>query len=465
MNRRYKLKIPALSVLALISTCSAGLLQGEVVAFPGAEGYGRFSTGGRGGDVYTVTNLNDSGPGSLRDAIVSKEADVPRTIVFAVCGTIVLKSELQVRNVHKLTIAGQTAPGQGVTVRDYGINFESCSDIIVQYMRFRLGDQSKTSDDVIAVGPPEGKSHDIIFDHVTATWGIDGIMDVYSADKFTLQWCLFGEALHRSTHTKGPHAMLMSFRMMKGNVSIHHNLFFSSRDRHPSLGGYPPPRSSVDSVFDFRNNVIYNWEGPCNLATGRFHLVANYWKPGPNTQSYEDKLPIAPKARAQGVTTGIIELNHFDGSQSLTADNYSAFRWGRGKGEYQGVVTEDNFRLSESLVAPADRPMTHQAQEAYRIVLEQAGASRVRDDSDKRIVSGIEKGTNRRIDSQEEVGGWPRLESEMTAAMDSDGDGMSDVWERVNKLDVDDPEDRNRVNSYGYTNLELYLHSLATPSN
>ncbi len=204
--------------------------EAPLIAFPGAEGYGRFAKGGRGGDVYHVTNLNDRGEGSLRAAVETQKKNVPRTVVFEVGGTIRLQKPLKIERISGLTLAGQTAPGGGITLRDHGIVFSKCSDIIVRYLRFRLGDETKTSEDVIHVGPEKEGCRDVIFDHLTATWGIDGIMDVYGADRFTMQWCLFGEALNDSTHhKKEPHAMLMSFRKIRGNVSIHHNLLFSSR--------------------------------------------------------------------------------------------------------------------------------------------------------------------------------------------------------------------------------------------
>lgn len=187
-----------LSAILVFPPCVL-VAQEPTLAFPGAEGYGRFAKGGRGGDVYHVTNLNDSGKGSLRDSIQSKKAKVPRTVVFDVGGTIKLKKELRVEGVHGLTLAGQTAPGAGITLRDHGIEFRKCSDIILRYMRFRLGDETKTSEDVIGFGPEEGTCRDVILDHITATWGIDGIMDVYGADRFTMQWCLFGEA-HQRQH-------------------------------------------------------------------------------------------------------------------------------------------------------------------------------------------------------------------------------------------------------------------------
>jgi hypothetical protein len=439
--------------------CPAGHAAQTTPAFPGAEGYGRFAKGGRGGDVYHVTNLDDSGKGSLRDAIKSKKADVPRTVVFDIGGTIKLKSPLKIESVKGLTLAGQTAPGDGITLRDHGIAFSKCSDIVVRYLRFRLGDETKTSEDVINVGPEKEGCRDMIFDHLTATWGIDGIMDVYAADRFTMQWCLFGEALHDSTHHKGGHAMLMSIRKTKGNVSIHHNLLFSSRDRHPTLGGYPPPQSSVDAIFDFRNNVIYNWEGACNLATGRFNLINNYWRPGPNTDFERDPYPIAPKAEAQNVTTGFLGGNIFEDKPEWNSDNYAAFQWGVRGGKYIGEVTPEKFKQPAEVVPQMDRPATQRAEAAYELVMAKAGASKVRDAADERIVTGIKGRTHRRIDSQKEVGGWPKIDSG-SAPTDSDRDGMPDVWEKKHGLNASDPADGSPTQKNGYTNLEHYLNSL-----
>ena len=275
-----------------------------------------------------------------------------------------------------------------------------------------------------------------------------------------MQWCLFGEALNDSTHyKKQPHAMLMSFRKIKGNISIHHNLLFSSRDRHPTLGGYPPPQSDARSIFDFRNNVIYNWEGACNLATGRFNLVGNYWRPGPNTKPYDREPPIQPKAEAHDVTTGFLAGNLFEGRPDWTADNYGAFEWGVRGGKYIGDVTPEKFQQPAEVVPDADRPATQPADEAYRQVLAGAGASKVRDAADRRVVDGVADRTHRRIDSQREVGAWPTLESG-SPAVDTDRDGMPDVWETQHGLRADDSADGNAVQAGGYTNLEHYLNDL-----
>lgn len=446
-----------LVTLFISSTASAAA---SLPAFPGAEGYGRFTKGGRGGDVYHVTNLNDSGEGSLRDAIKTKKADVPRTVIFDVGGTIKLKKELRIEGVDRLTLAGQTAPGGGITLRDHGIRFYKCSDIVVRYLRIRLGDETKTSEDVIAAGSESGVCRNIIFDHLTATWGIDGIMDTDHIENFTMQWCLFGEALNDSTHyKKQPHAMLMSFRKTQGHVSIHHNLLFSSRDRHPTLGGGDPKQSNPQAIFDFRNNVIYNWEGACNLASGRFNVIGNYWRPGPNTKPYDKEMPIQPKAEAQNVTTGFLRGNVFESNPEWTADNYAAFQWGVRGGKYIGEVTPEKFKQPAEVVPESERPATQTAEAAYELVLAKAGASKVHDAADERVIAGVKDRTHRRIDSQKEVGGWPEIESG-TAPKDGDGDGMPDEWEATHGLNASDPADGNATQSDGYTNLELYLNSL-----
>ncbi|MFZ4764068.1 MAG: pectate lyase family protein [Roseimicrobium sp.] len=452
--------------LALISLLfvSVSLYGAErLIAFPGAQGYGRFATGGRGGDVYHVTSLDDSGPGTLREGIKSIKADMPRTIVFDVSGNISLKKDLRIENVDGLTIAGQTAPGDGIMIKDNTLKIlKGSSNIILRYLRCRLGDASQTSNDSLDVGSEPETLHDVILDHMTLTWGVDGNMDTEMLSNFTMQWCLVGEALHDSCHyKKQPHAMLMSFRKTQGNVSIHHNLLFSSRDRHPTLGGGEPKKSNPKAIFDFRNNVIYNWEGACNLASGQFNLVGNYWRPGPNTDFKRDPFPIAPKAEAHDVTVGFFANNHFEDKPVWNADNYSAFQFGTRGGKYIGEVTKEKFVQPAEFVAQADRPTTHHAEEAYKLVLASAGASKARDAADQRVVDGIMARTHRRIDSQEEVGGWPELKS-LPALQDTDRDGMSDAWEKTHGLNPADPDDRHDTTKDGYTQLEQYLNVLVS---
>ncbi len=452
--------------LFLVLACSPSFATEALVAFPGAEGYGRFATGGRGGDVYHVTSLDDGGPGTLREGIMSIKAGIPRTIVFGVSGNISLKKDLRIEKVNGLTIAGQTAPGDGITLKDNTLKImKGSSNIIMRYLRCRLGDESKPSNDALDVGSEPDVSHDVILDHLTLSWGVDGNMDTEMLSRFTMQWCMVGEALNDSCHyKKEPHAMLMSFRKTQGDVSIHHNLLFSSRDRHPTLGGGEPQQSNTAAIFDFRNNVIYNWEGACNLASGRFNLIGNYWRPGPNTDFKRNPFPIAPKAEANDVTVGFFADNHFEDKPGWTADNYSAFQFGTRGGKYIGEVTKAKFVQPGELVAQPDRATTHSAQEAYKLVLANAGASKARDVADKRAVDGVIEGTHRRIDSQKEVGGWPELNSQ-PSPRDADRDGMPDSWEKAHGLNSDDAEDRNARQKDGYTSLEHYLNSLAPPQH
>ena len=436
------------------------------LAFPGAEGAGRFAMGGRGGDVYHVTNLNDAGPGSLRRGVETCVG--PRTIVFEVSGTIELKSDLRIDGVAGLTIAGQTAPGDGIALKDRTLKIAQSKDIVIRYIRVRLGDKNKEKGE----GPDTmwiSRTHHIILDHITATWGIDGTMDTEYNRNVTLQWALFGEALHDSLHKKGPHAMLMSFRKVKGDLTLHHNLLFSSRNRHPTLGG--SPQTDKNARIDYRNNVNYNWRGPTNLGNGTFSIVGNYYRPGPDTNYGEGelptdtvRLPFAPKTTRQNSTRGFMGGNVFEGEPEWTRNNYAAVSWGVRGGNYIGDVSLRKFRMDSDPVPETERPFTHAAQKAYELVLAGAGASLRRDAADRRVVEGVRKSTHRQIDSQDEVGGWPVLRS-LPPPPDRDRDGMADAWERNLGLDPGDPTDRNGdLDSDGYTKLEEYLNGLCAVS-
>lgn len=445
------------STVILLISSSAQAGAAELTAFPGAEGYGRLAKGGRGGDVYHVKNLADSGEGSLREGLETMTG--PRTIVFDVSGTIELQKELRLENQSGLTIAGQTAPGDGITLKNQPLKFYNVSDLVLRFIRVRLGDERKGAADCIDLGETKKPIKRAILDHVTATWGVDGTMDVYFASDLTLQWCLLGEALHDSVHEKGPHAMLMSIRKTQGNVSLHHNLLFSSRDRHPTLGGGPEPFNPT-AIFDFRNNVIYNWSGPCNLGHGQFSLVNNYWRPGPNKEP--QTLPVAPKSEKPDCTVGYMSGNLFEGNEAYIRDNYSAVQWGTRGGKYKADVPREKFVQKDSPVAAADIPMTESATACYDSVLARAGASKARDAADERVVQGIRDRTHRQIDSPKQVGGWPVLKSQ-PAPQDTDGDGMPDAWEKSHRLDPENAKDGNQttLSAEGYTNLEMYLAELA----
>ena len=428
--------------------------QRKLVAFPGAEGFGRFARGGRGGDVYHVENLNDSGPGSLRDGI--ETAAGPRIIVFDTGGTIELKSSLKIEEKSRITIAGHTAPGDGITLKDHGLVLKNSSDLVLRYLRIRLGDENKgpCGPDVITADYCEN----LILDHLSASWGIDGIHDTRGCKNYTLQWCVFSEALNDSLHPKGPHAMCASFRAPLGNMSIHHNLFATCRDRHPTIGGAV---QEPEWVIDFRDNLIYNWSGTANVCDNPVNLVNNYFCPGPETPV--DKKPIALKTDLPDRAHGYMSGNFFEGREDLTADNYAALdleRWFRPGSKYQYSGTLEDWKVEQPFDLGDNTPATQIAKNAYEVVLKLAGASIARDAVDVRVVEDVRNRTGQLIDSQKEVGGWPSL-SEGFATPDTDRDGMPDIWELGRGLDPNDPEDRNGdPDEDGYTNLEEFLSDI-----
>lgn len=421
----------------------------QQLAFPGAEGYGRFATGGRGGRVIEVTNLNDSGPGSLRAAIQTSGA---RTVVFRISGTIVLNSPLNIQ-LGDITIAGQTAPGDGICIRDYNVNV-AADDVIIRYVRFRLGDVKAVEADALG-----GRFHDnIIVDHCSASWSVDECVSFYANSNFTLQWCLISESLRNSVHSKEAHG----YGGIWGgyNASFHHNLLAHHSSRNPRINGASP--APADNT-DLRNNVIYNWgfNSTYGGESGKVNMVANYYKYGPAT---------GPKDRivepSDGLGKWFVEDNYVFDYPEITADNWA----GGVQGTYAGQV-----RAYEPF--PYDALVTHTAQSAFELVLADAGATLPkRDPLDERIVMEARTGTATYggeftgpgtgiIDSQDDVGGWPELAS-TTPPTDDDHDGMADDWELENNLDPTDPQDRNGdLDGDGYTNLEEYLNSLAVRSD
>jgi pectate lyase len=424
---------------------------GEQIAFPGAEGFGRFARGGRGGDVYHVINLNDDGAGSLRDGIHTAKG--PRTIVFDVDGTIELKRPLRVDRSF-LTIAGQTAPGDGICLKDQTFEIRQASHLIVRYLRVRLGDKNKPPHQ-----DPDGMTTDdienVIFDHLTVSWGIDGNHDLRRGGNFTLQWSIYAEALNESLHDKGAHAMLASFRDLTGSISLHHNLFASSRDRHPTLAGGSKTRPGL--VVDFRNNVVYNLSGATNLGDAHINFINNDYRPGPNTP--RNNHPIASKTETDDQLKAFLSGNVFESNPTFTNDNYLAITFDRwASGGYRRTSLE-RIRADREFDIDGARPRTDPAGDAFERVLRTAGASRRRDAADLRLVHGVRDRTNRLINSEDDVGGWPVLKS-APAPVDTDRDGMPDEWERRHGLNPNDPDDRNGdQNANGFTNLEEYLNS------
>lgn len=444
-------------VIFIILICYFNIysINAQIIAFPGAEGAGKFTKGGRGGDVCHVTNLNDSGNGSFRDAV--KTISAPRTIVFDVAGTIRLKSHLEIKNVSYLTIAGQTAPGKGITIADYTVKIHNSKHIILRYLRIRLGDENKppkSGFDVIEVNYDE----DIILDHLSLSWGIDGNGDFRGLKNTTIQWCIFSEALNKSIHEKGEHGMCSSFRDPQGPATIHHNIYASSRDRHPTINGGP-------EVTEFCNNTDYNWKHSNNLSGEKLNVIGNYYKAGPSI--VKGTLPIQFKSdKGAPASKGFISGNFFDGLPSkYNVDNYAAMNfdaWGGPDSKYQGT-TRKEFQVSKRFDAGIYKLTTiESAKDAYNSCLNHSGCSMQRDLVDERFLKTIVDNTGKLLDSQKEVGGWDFYKTvQRPANWDTDGDGMPDTWEITNGFDPKNKKDGNEdKNGNGYTNLEEYINEL-----
>ena len=443
-------------VIGLLLSCLAvATAQGaETVAFPGAEGAGKFAKGGRGGDVYHVTTLEDSGPGSLREGIKSIKG--PRTIVFDVSGMIRLKKDLDIKDHSFLTIAGQTAPGKGITLADRALKIKNSSHIVVRYLRIRVGDQNKTvptNPDCITV---EYCDH-IILDHLSLSWGIDGNGDFRGLKHTTVQWSIFSEALHDSgLHREKAHAMCTSFRKSAGFATLHHNIYATSRNRHPSTAGGP-------EVMEFVNNINYNWSGCHNLSGEQYNLINNYYKAG---LMAGDRLPIRYKSKdVVSVARGFFSGNYFDGQlEKYNKDNYLAIDLESGGPDEKYKNTTRKFFESKNRFDAGKYRLAkiESAKEAYLSCLKRSGCSLSRDTVDERVIQSIVDATGKVIDSQDDVGGWDMYPSIVRpAGFDTDQDGMPDVWERKRGLSSSDPADGNKIrNDEGFTHLEEYLNSL-----
>lgn len=409
--------------LALLLACPA---LAQLPAFPGAEGFGAATPGGRGGKVLIVSNLNDSGRGSLRAAL---ETEGPRIIVFRVAGIIDLKSPIRVTQPF-VTVAGHSAPGAGITLRGHGISVNT-HDVVIRFLRSRPGDISGTEVDGLAIG---GASANVVIDHCSVSWSVDENLSPSGAIRdVTVQWSIISEGLNRSVHAQGAHGY-GSLTRASGGLTLHHNLWAHNASRNPRLGcnyGRPPfPR------FDVRNNVIYNAGGP-NVAGDTFeaNYIANYHKKGPDSPLDHPIFSPTEKAALQF---------HFAG-------NYPArLQWSARPGITQAARPFD---------APPVR--TSSAAAAYEAVLAHAGASLPRRDAvDERVLREVREGTGAHIDTQWEVGGWPALEAGRPPR-DTDRDGIPDDWEIARKLNPRDPADSAAKAPSGYTWIEEYLNELA----
>ncbi len=421
--------------------CSAMGWTGELPAFPGAEGFGSTTPGGRGGKVLFVTNLDDSGPGSLREACTAED---PRIVVFRVSGLISLEKPIRVQNPY-LTLAGQSAPGDGICLRNYPFEVAT-HDVVIRYLRSRLGDLAGKAEDSITLA--HGASH-VILDHCSATWSIDECLSLAGGvSDATVQRCLIAEGLDKSKHPKGPHGY-GSLARANGPVSLHHNLWAHHRARSPRLGdNYDKPPYPM---FDVRNNVMYDFGNTCSgLTQGKFpvNYVANYIRPGPSSTA---RTPITIGSPSD--LAFFIRDNIFEGNDALTADNAQFFSRVEIDGVRQVRVVDKPFEA-----APVK---TLSAKEAFETVLATVGASLpVRDVVDARIVDEVRQRKGSIIDSQTQVGGWPQYR-QARPPQDSDNDGIPDAWEIAHGLNPNDAADANLDrDGDGYTNIEEYLNDL-----
>ncbi len=448
--------IPCPVMPILITTFVALSLLGSaayaIPAFPGAEGFGAPSIGGRNGDVYHVTSLADTNTiGTLRYGINNAPSS-GRTIVFDISGTIALTSQLSISHPN-ITIAGQTAPGDGICLKNEDLKTYA-DNLIIRHIRSRVGDQGTSDCDAIW-----GRYHNnIIIDHCDASWSIDECLSLYANNNVTVQYCMATESLYHSHHEKGNHG----YGGIWGgnNASWHHNLLAHNSSRNPRFAG------AGEINIDFRNNVIYNWgfNSAYGGEQGTINMVNNYYKYGPATDSDVRNRIVEPSLDPNYGWTSkwYIEGNYVYGYPAITADNWA--------GGVQGSAPLGTIRAYTP--APYAPVYTQSAEEAFTWVLANVGDNLHRDSIDTRIVNEVLTGTATYggtwgagkgiIDSQTQVGGYPTYpQLTRDANFDTDGDGMLNSWETSHGLDPNVADNNGDIDNDGYTNLEEYLHWLA----
>ncbi len=463
--------------------------DGVARAFPGAEGGGMYTTGGRGGKVLHVTTLEDTGSeGSLRWAVNQSGA---RTIVFDVAGIIELKSDLKISK-GDLTIAGQTAPGDGICLKNYTVNLQA-SNVIIRFVRFRLGDEAPWTAAEIEAGNADGEDciwgrylDNVILDHCSMSWSVDEAASFYGNENFTLQWCLIAESMKNcKLHTKGTHG----YGGLWGgkNASFHHNILAhhdsrNARIDHPHIyqdHKNPARRGNVD----LRNNVIYNWGDNSTYGGegGHFNLVNNYYKKGPSSKdrryfvdAYGVYTSKCSTCGASNIDDGYPELyldgNVYNQYPSL-ANGPGGIYWHNGEGHdhYQQTVAAPLVLVGRE--GKEAYTTTHTADQALEAACAYAGASLIKDAVDTRISKDVKEGTGSLINDIADVkskygSAWPAYTAtreQMALVKDSDQDGMPDWFEEQFGLGKSDKNDAAQVTldkNGRYTNLEMYLHYL-----
>lgn len=416
----------------------------DVRAFPGAEGFAAYTPGGRGGQVIEVTTLDESGPGSLREALA---ASGPRIVVFRVGGTITTNDNLRIREPY-CTVAGQTAPGDGIVIRGAAL-IVNTHDVIIRGMRVRVGDDpngpNPENRDALGIEHGDTPPHDVIVDHCSLSWAIDETLTSwYPSHDITVQWTVISEALHNSLHPEGGHSKGMLVGPGGHRLSVHHNLFAHNHQRNPLF--------SNDTSSEIINNVVYDWG---NQATGLSNcfdntppysnVIGNRYKEGPSTTSQ------------WAVSIGDCWVDgavYVQGNIGPNRPTDSGDEWLLVSNNAGDQVRADTFALDPTGIT------TQSATDAYDLVLDHAGAIRPqRDAIDERVIQSVRDGTGQIIDSQDDVGGWLTFD-DGPAPTDADHDGMPDDWESAQGLDPNDPADGSETSPTGYTWVEDYINSL-----
>lgn len=472
------MKIAAMILGMAVAFLEMSPAAAQLVAFPGAEGFGAYATGGRGGDVYYVTNLNDSGTGSLRNGITT--ANGPRTIVFAVSGNILLQSILTI-NKPNITIAGQTAPGDGICLRDYSLNVANTHDVVVRGLRVRRGDVV-----VRATGRPTGStgldtvsiddSTDVIFDHCSLSWSCDEIFGIVQNRNVTIQWCIISEPLGDPLSLIHPYGTNHAYGMncSATTLSVHHNLIAKYVIRGPQFEandavagqGYEVWMEAVSNVlFDYRNSGSrYRTgveEGAGNVPF-RFHFLNNLYLRNPSRTSAQE-IEVLTNFGVTNTVKVHVKGNLGPNRLNDTLDQWALVRLDSGDTPIRQASAAITNQMSDSPLFTAPVPVTqHSASNAYKQVVSLAGYSSVRDAVDARVITDVllRRYTNF-LTSQTEVGGWPAL-STYNVPTDTDADGMPDDWESANATNPY-VANHNHTNADGYTDLEHYLQWLIEP--
>lgn len=514
------MKRQILFLAAAALSAAATFAQNDAPAFPGAEGHGRYVTGGRGGVVKHVTNLNDSGPGSLRTAV---SGSAKKIVVFDVSGVIALKSDLKIG--ANTTIAGQTAPYPGITLR-YRTVRPDADNVIVRFIRVRRGQEKDVNDGADAIWTRENDG--MIFDHCSFSWSIDEVASFYDNNNFTMQWCTAAESLNNAGHGKGAHG----YGGIWGGklASFHHNMIAHVTNRVPRFNGarYEWDGYKSNAMYDeykwanpvqaenvdFRNCVMYNWGnsngcygGP---GGGQINIVNNYYKGGPatpdskaqrvteisvassgNSSGHPDIYGMTSRYYINGNTTetnsGTITenrdwngVNYDSGVFTIDGEKWSLDTLNLYGDEVEHKTNTDGdmcVRIKMDQPAPEGQVTTHSAATAFDKVMSYCGASLYRDDVDSRYMEEARTGTatykgsvtneDGLIDIVADVNGYTEdnFPSETRPeGFDTDQDGMPDEWETANGLDPNNPDDANLytldTEKGWYTNVEVYINSL-----